>query len=127
MPVKIPTSLKDVNEEWLYEALIENNKDFDNDLKILSITPIKVKNGFLSDVAKATIQVGNEEKKIFIKAISDPNDPLRSFMDDNNFDEIEIKFYKEHLPALIDFDSKRSPFGSSLTDIVPNFYAGNLE
>ena len=61
---------------------------------------------------------------MFIKIISDPDDTYTSIYDTNNFDEVEITFYKHYLPNLIKFEQSRCQ-SSELEDMAPKFYGGD--
>ena len=44
--------------------------------------------------------------------------------DTNNFDEVEIEFYKNYLPDLVKFEQSRCK-NSELEELVPKVYDGN--
>ena len=113
--VEIPTTLKQITEKWIKEAV--------NAEKVLEIQNVQEKSGFLSGVKKAKILLENQEKNIFIKIISEPDDPFIGYFKTTNFDEVEIRFYREFLPKLIEFE--KSLMESELEkDFVPKFYKG---
>lgn len=117
----IPTRQTEVTEPWLREVL-----NLDDEAKVLSMETITDKNGFLSGVSRATVQFkqNEEPKHLFVKIISEPDDVFTAMFDIYNFDQVEIQFYKEHLPALIAMEeSKRST--SELKFMSPEFFAGD--
>ena len=61
---------------------------------------------------------------LFIKIISEPDDSYRFIYDTNNFDEVEITFYKHYLPTLIEFEQSKCQ-SSELEDIAPKTYGGD--
>ena len=118
MSVKIPTNKSDVTKEWLQEAL-----DLKSD-QVVNINPVEEKNGFLSGVFKAQVIIQGQINHLFIKIISDPDDAYTSIYDTNNFDEVEIIFYKKYLPDLIRFEQTNCK-RSELENITPKFYRGD--
>ena len=75
-------------------------------IEVLEITTMVEKNGFLSGATKAKVEINGQIKDLFIKTIIGPEDPFRCFYDENNLDELEIRFYKEFLPTLICFSKE---------------------
>ena len=121
MTAKIPTCLNDVNKEWLQDALKSSNEP----IEVIEISPVEEKIGFLSGTNKAKVKIGSEIKNLFIKSIANPDDPCRALFYDVNLDEVEIKFYKEYLVALIDFTKEKSKLdvADELENMAPKLYS----
>ena len=116
---KIPQSLNDINEQWLLTALKEQNSSGQN-VEILSLEHVKEKNGFLSGVAQASARINGKLAHLFIKIITEPDDPFTFWFQGNNFDQVEINFYKENLLALSQFEKLHcSAQNSKLEQMVP--------
>ena len=92
MGTKIPNCQNDVTKDWLKGVLKSVNQN--DKIEVSEIVTIKEKNGFLSGVSKAKVKINGQEKSLFMKIIVEPDDPLRFMYNDNQFDEVEIKFYK---------------------------------
>ena len=135
MSVKIPKCQNDITKEWLKEVVLKSKSsaetEDDNDVEVTELVIVKEKNGFLSGASKAKVTISSQVKKLFIKTIVEPNDPFRHLFYLNNFDEVEIKFYKEYLPAIVQFTKEflESEEGNTtatiLGNMVPKFYSGN--
>lgn len=115
--LEIPTNSRQVTEEWIKNALgVE---------KVLNLENVKEKSGYLSNTFRVKIEVDNEVKSIFIKIILDSDDELFVYFERNNFDQVEIRFYKEYLPKLIEFEKKFMK--SELeNEFVPEFLRGDF-
>ena len=123
--VKIPKSPNDITKQWLQEAIKSSEKT--ENVEVIEISQLKEKTGFLSGAVKARVNINGNEKNLFIKTIIGQNDPFRIFYDTSNLDELEIRFYKEYLPALVDFTKQQSSEKENYSsdNIVVKFYCGD--
>jgi len=125
--VKIPKSPNDITKQWLQEAIKSSEKT--ENVEVIEISQLKEKTGFLSGAVIAKVNINGDEKNLFIKTIIGENDPFRIFYDTSNLDELEIRFYKEYLPALVDFTkqetSEKNIMLNCLENMVVKFYCGD--
>ena len=135
MSVKIPTCQNEISKEWLKVVLKSKStttETEDNDVEVSELVTVNEKNGFLSGATKAKVTINGQEKNLFIKAIVNPDDPFRHLFYLNNFDEVEIRFYKEYLPAIVQFtkeqlgSEKDNTTAIILENMVPKFYSGDF-
>ena len=134
MSVKIPTCQNDITKQWLIEVLKfpkSATETEDNDVEVTELVTIKEKNGFLSGVAKAKVIINGQGKNLFVKTIVDPDDPFHDYSCVSNFDEVEVRFYKEYLPAIVEFTKEQmgtendNTTATILENMVPKFYSGD--
>jgi hypothetical protein len=126
MVLKIPKNPNDITKQWLLEVIKLSEKT--ENVEVIEISQLKEKTGFLSGAVKAKVNINGDEKNLFIKTIIGENDPFRIFYDTSNLDELEIRFYKEYLPALIDFTketSEKKIVLNCLENMVVKFYCGD--
>ena len=128
MVLKIPKSPNDITKQWLQEVIKFSEKT--ENVEVIEISQLKEKTGFLSGAVKAKVNINGDKKNLFIKTIIGQNDPFRIFYDTSNLDELEIRFYKEYLPALVDFtkqesSEKENTMLSSSENMVVKFYCGD--
>ena len=128
MALEIPKSSNDITKQWLQEALKSSEKA--ENVEVIEISQLKEKTGFLSGAVKAKVNINGNEKNLFIKTIIGQDDPFRTFYDTSNLDELEIRFYKEYLPALVDFTKQESSDKEntklhSLENMIVKFYCGD--
>ena len=128
MVLKIPKSPNDITKQWLQEVIKFSEKT--ENVEVIEISQLKEKTGFLSGAVKAKVNINGDKKNLFIKTIIGQNDPFRIFYDTSNLDELEIRFYKEYLPALVDFtkqesSEKENTMLNSSENMVVKFYCGD--
>jgi len=130
MSMKIPTCQNDITSEWLKEVLKSSSSlaTPSDKVEVDEIVTVEEKHGFISGVSKAKVKINDEMKKMFIKTIVNPDDPLRFVYDDNKYDETEIKFYQELLPDLVRFSEENGGeenLTKSLENMVAKLYSGD--
>ena len=128
MVLKIPKSPNDITKQWLQEVIKLSEKT--ENVEVIEISQLKEKTGFLSGAVKAKVNINGDKKNLFIKTIIGQNDPFRIFYDTSNLDELEIRFYKEYLPAMVDFNKqecsqKENTMLNSSENMVVKFYCGD--
>lgn len=128
--MKIPTCQDDISSEWLQEVIKSSSSvaSPSDKVEVVEIVAVEEKHGFISGVSKAKVKINNKMKNMFIKTIVNPDDPLRFVYDVNKYDETEIKFYQELLPALVCFsreDTEEENLTKSLENMVAKLYSGD--
>ena len=80
--------------------------------------------GYLSIAHFASVCYGKEQNKIDLFIKSAPADQFRvDFVTENGMDLLELTFYRDILPALVNFEKSKSG-SSELEKMFPKFYAG---
>ena len=111
-------------QEWL-RKLLEDARVLPSPIHVESLVKDEHPTGYLSVVYKACVVYGQQKQKLhlFIKSAHDEQERA-DFVSENGMDELELKFYKDILPQIVQFEKDKT-MKSDLENIFPMFYSGD--